>query len=123
MASQVVAIVNQRRAEAGCGALTDDAGLAGAAFAHSLDMGTRNYASHDTPEGLTAGDRAIAAGVASGSGENIAGGQTTAEDAMGSWMNSENHKNNILNCNYTRLGVGVAQGSGDYRVYWTQMFA
>ncbi|WP_309620291.1 CAP domain-containing protein [Salinibacterium sp.] len=122
MASQVVAIVNQRRAEAGCGPVSEDAGLAAVAFAHSADMGTRNYFAHDTPEGLSPWDRAAAGGV-SASGENIAAGQTTAESVMESWMNSQGHKDNILNCGQTKLGVGVAQGSGDYRIYWTQLFS
>jgi uncharacterized protein YkwD len=38
------------------------------------------------------------------------------------WMNSEGHRNNIPNCHHTKLGVGVARGSGDYRIYWTQLF-
>ena len=121
MGSQVVAIVNQRRAEAGCGPVAEDAGLAAVAFAHSADMGTRNYFDHNTLEGLSPWDRAAAGGV-SASGENIAAGQVTAESAMESWMNSQGHKDNILNCGQTRLGVGVAQGSGDYGTYWTQLF-
>jgi uncharacterized protein YkwD len=54
-------------------------------------------------------------------GENIAVGQTTAAQVVNSWMNSPGHRANILNREYTHLGVGYAAG-GTYRHYWTQMF-
>lgn len=121
LATQVVALVNQQRATAGCGPVAEDAGLGAVALGHSVDMGVRNYFAHDTPEGVSPFQRAANAGL-SASGENIAAGQPTAESVMRDWMNSEGHRNNILNCNHTKLGVGVAQGSGDYRIYWTQLF-
>ena len=40
---------------------------------------------------------------------------------MNSWMNSAGHRANILNCDLTRLGVGVAEGAGG--PWWTQDFA
>jgi uncharacterized protein YkwD len=116
-----VALVNQNRADNGCAPVAEDAALGAVAFSHSADMGTRNYFSHDTPDGLSPWDRAAASGL-SASAENIAAGQGTAESAMESWMNSQGHRDNILNCNHTRLGVGVAQGAGDYGIYWTQLF-
>ena len=39
---------------------------------------------------------------------------------MDAWMNSEGHRANILNCDYTRLGVGVHDGPGG--PWWTQDF-
>ena len=51
-------------------------------------------------------------------GENIAKGYATPQAVVNGWMNSSGHRANILNANYTQIGVGyVAQGS-----YWTQMF-
>jgi uncharacterized protein YkwD len=51
-------------------------------------------------------------------GENIAMGQRTPEEVVTAWMNSPGHRANILNANFTHLGVGyVASGN-----YWTQMF-
>ncbi|MCL2478787.1 MAG: CAP domain-containing protein, partial [Treponema sp.] len=53
-------------------------------------------------------------------GENIAMGQRTAEAVMNSWMNSTGHKNNILNPNFTMLGVGhYTQNNINY---WVQLF-
>ncbi|MDL2307763.1 CAP domain-containing protein [Desulfovibrio sp. OttesenSCG-928-C06] len=54
-------------------------------------------------------------------GENISRGQKTPKEAVTGWMNSPGHKANILNKNYTHLGVGVRMTSnGD--LYWSQNF-
>ena len=53
--------------------------------------------------------------------ENIAAGSNTAESVVNQWMNSEGHRNNIMNPDYTKLGVGMAKG-GSYGTYWTQCF-
>ena len=51
-------------------------------------------------------------------GENIAMGYSTPEAVINAWMNSSGHRANILNANYTTIGVGyVADGN-----YWTQEF-
>ena len=55
------------------------------------------------------------------SGENIAWGQKTPEEVMKGWMNSEGHRANILNKNYTSIGVGYYQNAGGVN-YWTQIF-
>ena len=54
-------------------------------------------------------------------GENIASGHSSAAEVMKTWMNSEGHRKNILNENYTRIGVGVYEAS-DGRIYWVQVF-
>ena len=52
--------------------------------------------------------------------ENIAYGQTTADAAMNSWMNSAENKKKILNKTYNRLGVAsYTQGQ---TIYWVQLF-
>lgn len=119
----VAVLVNAERAKAGCAALTVNAALTQAARAHSTDMATRNYFSHDTPEGVPFSDRITAAGYSwSGAAENIAMGQADAASVMDSWMNSAGHKANILNCGYKDLGVGVAANAKG-QLYWTQDFA
>ncbi|WP_018349932.1 sigma-70 family RNA polymerase sigma factor [Longispora albida] len=118
---QVLAITNQRRAEAGCGPLHWDDKLAKAAAGHSTDMANRGYFDHNTPEGVTPWDRAKAAGYMEPAAENIAAGNASAEATMKQWMNSPGHKANILNCSFKALGVGRATG-GPYRYYWTQVF-
>ncbi|MGL5944276.1 MAG: CAP domain-containing protein [Waterburya sp.] len=49
-------------------------------------------------------------------GENVAQGQTTPTDVLDSWMNSSGHRENILNPNFTEIGVGYENN------YWTQVF-
>lgn len=120
--AQVFTLVNTERAKVGCTALTADDRLTAAARGHSTDMATRNYFSHDTPEGVSVGTRVTNTGYKwSMVGENIAWGQATAAAVMTSWMNSAGHKANILNCGYRSLGVGMAYDS-NRRPYWTQDF-
>lgn len=117
---QVLALVNVQRVAAGCGALSADPGLAAVARAHSTDMRDRGFFSHTNPDGLDPFDRAAAAGLTARA-ENIAYGQPDATAVMDSWMNSAGHRANILDCSLTRLGVGMADGSGG--PWWTQLFA
>jgi uncharacterized protein YkwD len=120
--AQVVALTNAERAKAGCGPLAVDATLTSVAQAHSQDMASNNYFSHDSQDGRTPFARMTAAGYRySTAAENIAAGQRTAQDVMTGWMNSPGHKANILNCALTQIGVGHATG-GSYGVYWTQDF-
>jgi len=121
-ADEVVRLTNVERSKAGCGALTVDARLTTAAQAHTVDMAQKNYFSHTSLDGRTFADRIRATGFpASLIGENIAAGGTTAAQTVEMWMNSAGHRANILNCSYTRIGVGYAEG-GSYRYYWTQDF-
>lgn len=39
-------------------------------------------------------------------GENIAAGQTTSDAVMKAWMNSEGHRENILDSKFSHMGVG-----------------
>lgn len=104
---------------------------------HSQDMSRRNYFSHDTPEGLDPTDRAERAGYdctadhgshyTHGLAENIFwhsgdwyGAERLADKIMDWWMNSPGHRQNIMNPDYDRIGVGVAIGAG--AVYATQNF-
>jgi uncharacterized protein YkwD len=116
----VLALVNEARADAGCGALTADPALAAVARAHSADMRDRDYFSHTSPEGLSPFDRAEQAGVDYARAENIAFGQSDAAAVMEAWLESPGHRENILDCELTRLGVGVAEGPGG--PWWTQLF-
>ncbi|MFG3343473.1 CAP domain-containing protein [Streptomyces sp. NPDC048018] len=120
VADQVIALVNAERAKAGCGALTANATLTRAAQGHSDDMAARDFFDHTNPDGADPGDRVSAAGYPwSTYGENIAMGQSSAEQVMESWMNSPGHRANILNCNFKEIGVGIHNSGGPY---WTQVF-
>lgn len=119
--SQVIALVNEERATAGCGPLTADPLLRNAAQGHSADMAARDFFDHVNPDGADPGQRITAAGYRwSTYGENIAKGQQTASSVMTSWMNSEGHRANILNCSFKNIGVGIHDGAGG--PWWTQNF-
>ncbi|MFE4922472.1 CAP domain-containing protein [Streptomyces sp. NPDC056661] len=116
----VLALVNEERAKVGCSPVTASASLASLAQDFSDDMAARGFFSHTDPDGQTPWDRATKAGVTGLGGENIARGQADAQAVMASWMNSDGHRANILNCDYKTLGVGVHYGSGG--PWWTQDF-
>jgi uncharacterized protein YkwD len=106
---QVVTLVNQARAQASpkCAALRVDIHLTAAAQGHSDDMVAEKYFSHDTPAGVGFAARVQAAGYPRPGGENIAQGQTSAQQVMSDWMASAGHRANIVNCKFTTIGVGL----------------
>ena len=54
-------------------------------------------------------------------GENIAAGQRSPAEVVTAWMNSEDHRLNIMDEDFTHLGVSVAMDD-DGRFYWVQIF-
>ncbi len=122
MAAQVLSLVNAERADAGCGPVRRDGRLEAAASAHSADMAAGDYFAHDSQDGRSFADRVRAAGYTGGAiAENIAAGQSSAAAVMASWMASDGHRANILDCAFTSMGVGYATG-GSFGTYWTQDF-
>ena len=99
--------------------------LTQAAISHAEDMGQNNYFSHDSQDGRTPWDRINATGyVGTAMGENIAAGRGDAQSAFEQWKSSAGHCANMLNPDFTELGVGYAHASGSmYRHYWVQTFA
>ncbi|MFC9731511.1 CAP domain-containing protein [Streptomyces roseolus] len=118
--AEVLRLVNAERAKVGCSPVQPSTGLARLAGAFSADMAARNFFDHTDPDGATPWSRAQAAGISSLGAENIARGQVDATAVMVSWMNSDGHRANILNCDFTRLGVGVHFADGG--PWWTQDF-
>lgn len=121
---EVLRLVNVQREKAGCKPVREDSLLVKVARAHSKDMAVNNYFSHNSRNGRTPFERMSRAGYEySYAAENIAAGQQTAAAVMRTWMNSEGHRKNILNCKLKELGVGMWKQSGSaYGIYWTQDF-
>lgn len=92
--------------------------LNSAAQAKANDMAARDYWSHNTPDGQTPWTFITAAGYSYQlAGENLAYGLDTASATITGWMNSAEHRANILNSGYMEVGFGIAnsanyQGSG-----------
>ena len=147
----VLQYTNEERTKYGKSMFMDDSRLANIARGHSEDMGNRQYYSHETPEGVEPTDRANKAGYSckkyygtyytDGIAENIAQGYTytsymslgikssytwhteesLAHELVDSWMDSPGHRENILNSQYDRLGIGISI-TQDETVYATQNF-
>lgn len=121
-AEAILKLVNQERKKAGVPALTLSDKLTNIAYTKAKDMADKNYFSHQSPTYGSPFDMLKQFGVSySYAGENIAAGQKSAEEVMNSWMNSSGHRQNILNENYTQLGVGFYRG-GQYGTEWVQLF-
>jgi len=122
MAQRVLELTNQERANNGLSPLTWNSKLAQSGADHCQDMIDQNYFEHNSPSGSTPGDRATAAGYHwMLIGENIAAGYSSPEAVMEGWMNSPDHKKNILREEYKELGVGIRIGP-NRRYYWAQEF-
>jgi len=120
----VLGLVNQERAKAGVGALTWGSTCAAAANTRASEI-MKVYA-HQRPDGS---DWSTACPIpASGgrSGENLnAGGLAVSpETTVLGWMNSPEHKKNILDPNFKYLSVGfVFDPNSPYKTYWSQIFS
>ncbi|MGR6896941.1 CAP domain-containing protein [Rummeliibacillus sp. TYF-LIM-RU47] len=116
---QVITLTNAERAKEGLPALQADTKLMGSAKAKSKDMADKNYFDHTSPTYGSPFDQMKSLGITyKSAGENIAKGQKTPEEVVKAWMNSEGHRANIMNKNYTHIGVGYdAKGN-----VWTQQF-
>lgn len=118
---QAVQLMNADRRANGLADLKLSSALTAVARSHSQDMVTRSFFSHTNPDGKTVTDRLKAAGISyTAAGENIAE-NTSVEAAETAFMNSSGHRANILNSNYTTVGIGVAYDSQG-KVYVTQDF-
>lgn len=119
---QVITLVNKERTSRGLAALVYDSKLGYVARLKSQDMINEKYFSHESPKYGSPFQMMEYFGLSfSAAGENIAYGQSSAQEVMNSWMNSSGHRANILSAAYTHIGVGVAK-SANGTLYWTQEF-
>lgn len=124
-------LVNRSRGEAGLDKLSLGPVLNEAAQAHAIDMVERDFYDHVSPEGGTPFDRFQAAGGSQWaiSGENIANcsGCTPPPDTgrveafHEGWMQSPEHRENILSEGFDRFGFGIAGEDGE--IFAVQTFA
>ncbi len=116
---KVVELTNAERTQAGLEPLKLDVELSKVAGDKSLDMQQKNYFSHNSPTYGSPFDMMNQYGIDYRSaGENIAMGQTSPQEVVQGWMNSEGHRKNIMNPSFTHIGVGYVEEGN----YWTQMF-
>lgn len=120
-AEQVVELVNQERTKAGLNAVTLDQNIASAALVRAKEIETSF--SHTRPNGSKFSTASYRAGCYhSKVQERIsAWGQKYPEAIMQAWRTAEGHRANILNKNFTKIGVGYYQNAAG-RNFWTQLF-
>lgn len=120
---KVLELVNEERSKRGILPLELDPALSNVAREKSRDMLTNGYFSHTSPTYGSPFDMMKAFDISYlAAGENIAAGQSTPIHVMTGWMNSEGHRKNILEEDFTHIGIGFVEGNQGYYYYWTQMF-
>lgn len=108
---QLLILTNQQRQDNNLTALTDNPELDQAAANKAADMFSKDYWAHNSPDGTTpwifiksSGYNYIYAG------ENLARGFNNTSDVINAWMNSPEHRKNVLSPNYQNVGFAVVTG-------------
>ncbi|MGI6766215.1 MAG: CAP domain-containing protein [Lentihominibacter sp.] len=115
--SEMLLQINARRNSSGKKSLEPRSEIDSLAQIKAQDMYDTGVFSHYSKNLGYFYDQLTGAGISYwAAGENIAYGQTTVNSVMNSWWNSSGHKDNILNTNYTHVGIGY------YKGYWVQLF-
>ncbi len=121
----IISLTNQTRINLGLPELKNSSVLNIAASNKAQDMLLNQYFAHTSPTGLSPWDFIKKAGYSyMYAGENLAVHFVSAESVQDGWMASPSHRANIVNTNYSEIGVGIV--NGDFEGYPTtfvvQMF-
>ncbi len=108
----LLCLLNVQRAARGLPLLRSSARLRAAALRHSKNMFRRNFFDHQAPNGRTLVDRLrrLAYWPADVAGENPGLGSSTLATPVAmtlAWMDSDGHRENILDKRYDEIGIGV----------------
>ena len=124
-AQEVLDLVNAERANAGLAPLTLDSSLNAAARVRAKEITTKW--GHTRPNGGNPKSAVEEQGISPSSvAENISAGRWSASEVVNAWMASDGHRANILNPNYTKMGLGSVKVDNDpnrYGIYWAQLFS
>ncbi len=109
---------NNQRALSGLPALKLNSTLSASATSKANAMMASNCWSHYCPNGKDWRDFFVESGYEYiHAGENLAEGFETVDSVVSAWMNSQSHRDNILNGSFSEVGFGFAfgdfQGSSD----------
>lgn len=120
-----LAILNRYRRQKGLRPLSVDEKLQRAAQWMSDDMAAKNYLSHHDSKGRDPFERMAAFGYGynTDKAENVAAGQKTAEEVLKAWQSSSGHNRNMLDANFTAIGIGFSYGTKSrYGWYWATSY-
>lgn len=121
---EVLTLVNQEREKNGLAALEWGVTCEAAAAVRARELMT-SYA-HTRPDGSSWETACPLPASGGSSGENLMAGNAAVSPAtvVAAWMNSPDHRNNILSPNFTKLAVGfVFDPAAKYKTYWSQFFS
>lgn len=106
----VASLTNSNREDSRLPNLKDNAQLEEAAKLKINDMMTNKYFAHTSPSGVEPWDWIKKAGYSyEYAGENLAINYSDSADVVTAWMKSPGHRANILNQQYTEIGVATAK--------------
>lgn len=123
---KVFELINNERADNNLPELDWSDEVAEIARLHSENMANFKFFSHKDLDGWMVNDRADALGISKwrAIGENIAfnrGYNNPAESAVGRWMQSASHRENLLSDRWKESGIGIAIAE-DGTYYFTEVF-
>lgn len=123
--SVLVDLTNTNRLSQNVSPLTFNDTLAYAAQLKANDMAEKSYFAHTSPEGKSPWYWFTEGGYKfMYAGENLAVNFIDSEDVVSAWMDSTGHRANILNGNFTEIGIALASGTynGRESIYVVQLF-
>lgn len=116
---------NQKRQEQGLSPLSLNPQLSAAAAQKAVDMFSKNYWAHNSPDGKTPWDFIVSSGYRyTVAGENLAKNFINSSGVVDAWMASPTHRDNILKSTYQEVGFAVVNGvlNGEETTLVVQMF-
>ena len=122
---ELIELTNKARADSGLPPLSVNQSLSTAPQAKDNHMFSNNYWAHFAPDGTSPWYFIKNSGYGYVyAGENLAKGFTTSGDTVNAWMNSQSHRDNVLNKNYSDVGFAVVEGKllGEDTVLVVEMF-
>lgn len=116
---------NTSRAAEGIAALAYNPLLEKAATLKAHDMAEKGYFAHTSPAGVTPWHWLSEAGYDfKAAGENLAVNYFDSKDVAEAWMNSPTHRANVMNPQFSEMGIGFAEGmyEGKNTVFVAEFF-
>lgn len=108
---KLIELTNQERVKKGLPPVAENEALNKAALLKAQNMFSENYWAHFAPSGKTPWDFILGAGYKfTYAGENLAKNFYNSEDVVVAWMNSQTHRDNLLNSKYQDIGIVVLEG-------------
>lgn len=116
ISAMIASLTNTDREVNKVGVLTVSPTLTAIAQLKANDMAQKGYFAHTSPEGKSPWYWFKQGGyVFSYAGENLAIDFSDSADVERAWMNSPTHRANILNNNFTEIGIATAVGTYEGR--------